>query len=541
VPYLQTDVEAGQKAALNVELNPLRAQSETQQLQSQMQVQPYQTQADISKLQAQVKKEPYQTNYDIEKLKAQVGDIPLESQKFRQDVDASELKYKTEKTKFDETVKAIAEDKDAKKIVQELLKNPEVQALSKEDQMNKIVDSLNGAGLFDAGDRFVTQMSKTSKAALELSQTRSLKEDADLESVHKQIESLRLDPNLPGGSNLDNVINYINKNRLLPPDQIQSIKAELQNTINTKDPKKLQEVINHLGRVYDSYRGKKATTDAVKAETARIREEERAKREEKKLDALLAQSQAKREAGDEKSVQRIAIQGYTAADTRVKDYVVELDKETARLAAFPPAPKQTSLLGFDTTSKDPVEAERTEIKDRIKDLKLRISGAERARDVWKPDLPADIAKRFEAADKLERKEPDLPLPKSEPKPDPKDVDIPRATDQEDFNKKYESGKPVIGLDGKKYTKPQDKNITSKTDKPKVKPQGQEQGYDFPGKVSLEYVLKDLTTDPKYEDRDFIIYKGRYFVKDSSKKEGYREAPASNYYDPSKEPKKKVTN
>ena len=133
----------------------------------------------------------------------------------------------------------------------------------------------------------------------------------------------------------------------------------------------------------------------------------------------------------------------------------------------------------------------------------------------------------------------------EPKSAPKDVDIPRATDQEDFDKKYASGKPVIGLDGKKYTKPpkpEDKNTTSKTDKPKVKPQGQEQGYDFPGnKVSLEYVLKDLTTDPKYEDRDFIIYKGRYFVKDSSKKEGYREAPASNYYDSSKEPKKKVTN
>ena len=463
MPYLQTDVEAGQKAALNVELNPLRAQAETQQLQSQMQVQPYQTQADISKLQAQVKKEPYQTNYDIEKLKAQVGDIPLESQKLRQDVDASALRFKTEKTKFDETVKAIAEDKDAKKIVQELLKNPEVQALSKEDQMNKIVDSLNGAGLFDASDRFATQMNKTAKAALEFSQTRSLKEDADLESVHKQIESLRLDPSLPGGSNLDSVINYINKNRLLPPDQIQSIKAELQNTINTKDPKKLQEVINHLGKVYDSYRGKKATTDAVKAETARIREIAKDEREDKKLNALLAQSQAKKEAGDDKAIQGIAIRGYTAADTRVKDYVVELDKETARLAALPPAPKQTSLLGFDTTSKDPVEAERTEIKDRIKDLKLRISGAERARDVWKPDLPADIAKRFEVADKLESKEPApktvTPPSKPEPKPAPKDTAIPIATDQIDFDKRYKAlkeGESVIGPDNIKYTKPKKK-------------------------------------------------------------------------------------
>ena len=183
MPYLQTDVEAGQKAALNVELNPLRAQAETQQLQSQMQVQPYQTQADISKLQAQVKKEPYQTNYDIEKLKAQVGDIPLESQKLRQDVDASALRFKTEKTKFDETVKAIAEDKDAKKIVQELLKNPEVQALSKEDQMNKIVDSLNGAGLFDASDRFATQMNKTAKAALEFSQGQTTRSRASSHSA----------------------------------------------------------------------------------------------------------------------------------------------------------------------------------------------------------------------------------------------------------------------------------------------------------------------------------------------------------------------
>ena len=145
---------------------------------------------------------------------------------------------------------------------------------------------------------------------------------------------------------------------------------------------------------------------------------------------------------------------------KVKNYVVELNKETARLAALPPAPKKTSLLGFDTTSKDPVEEERTEIKDRIKNLKLRISGAERARDVWKPDLPAGIAKRFEVADKLESKEPapkTVPPPsKPEPKPDPKDVDIPIATDQKDFDKKYESGISVIGLDGKKYTKPKKK-------------------------------------------------------------------------------------
>ena len=520
MPYLQTDVEAGQKAALNMELEPLRAQAETQKLQSQMQVQPYKTQADIGKLQSTIQTQELRTEDDIATLRAHMGNIPTENELKKQQVRANNLTFQKGALELAETIKNISEDTNIKNKFIELAKSPEWATLSPEAKFEKAANTLDESGNFDAATKIREKSAKYLQSKASTLKATGDYKDSQLGEVHRLTEGLS-----PDGSNVDTVILGLRSSGAMKPEEEKIYEDNLKAVAATKDPAKIEAFKKQMAKTYNDIAGKKAITDSEKIAAAERKADKDRDARERKEDSVNNRFIAALVAKDENVIKSVALKAYDDAAALIPRYTRELHNAQKDLAALPPVP--TSRFG---KAEDPNADARKGLTDTIADIKVDIEDAKGRMKRFGGYLPKGMAEDINRANK-----PD------EPKSDPKDVDIPIATDQKDFDKKYASGKPVIGLDGKKYTKPEDKNTTSKTDKPKVKPQGQEQGWDFTDKTSLEYVLKDLTTNPKYEDRDFVIHKGRYFVKDSSKKEGYREAPASNYYDSSKEPKKKVTN
>ena len=443
MPYLQTDVEAGQKAALNMELNPLRAQSETQQLQSQMQVQPYQTQADIGKLQSTIQTQKLKTEDEIATLRAHMGNIPTETELKKQQVQANDLKLKKDAIELKETIKSISEDTDIKNKFIELAKSPEWATLSPEAKFEKAASTLDANGNFDAAIKIREKSAKYLQNKAAALKAAGDYKDSQLGEVHRLTEGLS-----PDGSNVDTVILGLRSSGAMKPEEEKIYEDNLKAVAATKDPKKIEAFKKQMAKTYNDIASKKRIIDQEKIDAAERKadrdREARERKEESVNNRLIAALGAK----DDNAIRTTALRAYDDAASLIPRYTRELRTAQKDLAALPPVP--TSSFG---QAKDPNADARKGLTDTIANIKEDIEDAKGRMKRFGGYLPKGMTEDINKANKPEGESPLLP------KPTPKDTAIPKATSQEDFDKKYaalDGGESIIGPDGKKYIKPKKK-------------------------------------------------------------------------------------
>jgi hypothetical protein len=236
----------------------------------------------------------------------------------------------------------------------------------------------------------------------------------------------------------------------MKPEEEKIYEANLKAVAATKDPAKIEAFKKQMAKTYNDIAGKKAITDSEKIAAAERKADKDREARERKEDSVNNKFIAALGAKEENVIRSVALKAYDDAAALIPRYTRELRNAQKDLAALPPVP--TSVFG---KAEDPNADARKGLTGTIASIKEDIEDAKDRMKRFGGYLPKGMAEDINRANKPETEPPS----KTEPKPDSKDVAIPKATNQEDFNKKYEAlkeGESIIGPDNKKYTKPKKK-------------------------------------------------------------------------------------
>ena len=266
MPSLLTEVEAGQRAMLNMDLNPLRAQAEAER-------------------------------------------IPLETQKMQQSLAAEKINQETAALKMQALLETQADDRDSKQIIGELVKDPSFTTLSLADQQQRIGAALTSRGKFAIGEKFLKDAQQSKMTDANIKKTGHEIEQFNLERINTYLSGINTTgtPDEQSAS-LDTVLMGVKADGLMTPQQQQTFennaraayasgnlpqwKREAQATYDSIASKKQKEVVarNVAEEIRkelktDEDRKQRRYEEDRKEARARTAEESRDERQERRLEA----------------------------------------------------------------------------------------------------------------------------------------------------------------------------------------------------------------------------------------------------------------
>lgn len=266
MPSLLTEFEAGQRAMLNVDLNPLRAQAEAER-------------------------------------------IPLETQKMQQSLAAEKTNQEIAALKMQVLLETQADDRDSKQIIGELVKNPSFTTLSLADQQQKIGAALTGRGKFTIGEKFLKDSQQSRMTDANIKKTGHEIEQFNLERINTYLSGIDTTGTLDEQrASLDTVLMGVKADGLMTPQQQQTFennaraayasgnlpqwKREAQATYDSIASKKQKETVarNIAEEIRkelktDEDRKQRRYEEDRKEARARTAEESRDERQERRLEA----------------------------------------------------------------------------------------------------------------------------------------------------------------------------------------------------------------------------------------------------------------
>ena len=287
MPSLLTEVEAGQRAMLNMDLNPLRAQAEAER-------------------------------------------IPLETQKMQQSLAAEKINQETAALKMQALLETQADDRDSKQIIGDLVKDPSFTTLSLADQQQKIGAALTGRGKFAIGEKFLKDAQQSKMTDANIKKTGHEIEQFNLERINTYLSGINTTgtPDEQRAS-LDTVLMGVKADGLMTPQQQQTFENNARAAYASGN---LPQWKREAQATYDSIASKKQkeTVASNLANEIRREEKDREERIQKGLDESRREARAQAaetgkedrlerriEAREERQQRELAFKEYNDIATRI--------------------------------------------------------------------------------------------------------------------------------------------------------------------------------------------------------------------------------
>lgn len=260
MPSLLTEFEAGQRAMLNVDLNPLRAQAEAER-------------------------------------------IPLETQKMQQSLAAEKINQETAALKMQALLETQADDRDSKQIIGDLVKDPSFTTLSLAEQQRKIGAVLTGRGKFTIGEKFLKDSQQSRMTDANIKKTEREIEQFNLEQINTYLSGINT-TGTPDEQNasLDTVLMGVKADGLMTPQQQQTFENNARAAYSSGN---LPQWKREAQATYDSIASKKQKEVVARNVVEETRKELKADEDLKRLRYEEDQRQARaRESEDSKDLRQ---------------------------------------------------------------------------------------------------------------------------------------------------------------------------------------------------------------------------------------------
>ena len=333
MPMLMTEIEQGQKAALNLDLNPYRAQAELER-------------------------------------------IPLETQKLQQTLETGKTSQATAALQLRALLGEEQSNTQFKTAVEQLIKSGEfdTKTMPISEQNLKLSQLAYGQGNFDLGRKFSADGEKATQHEAQAEVNTYKIGQRKLETLGTLLKTLA-----PDGSDLDSAINSAIKLKLLPPEQLESFRQQGKQAI-ASGPKVYAAWQTGLTKKLRTHEQERIAVEEARLAAKIIADEKRDESNTRRFEALLSQRGAARTSGDDRAAVRLDTTMLTSARNqieRIEDNIRDIDRDLTKL---PKVTYETTWLGdikLDEKGKqipkaDPDQELRAELIGRRAALRKRL-------------------------------------------------------------------------------------------------------------------------------------------------------------------------
>ena len=322
MPMLMTEIEQGQKAALNLDLNPYRAQAELER-------------------------------------------IPLETQKLQQTLETGKTAQATAALQLRALLSEEQSNTQFKTAVEQMVKSGGLDSTRPiSEQALKLSQLAYGQGNFELGRRFSADGEKATQHEAQAEVNTYKIGQRKLETLGTLLKTLA-----PDGSDLDSAINSAIKLKLLPPEQLESFRQQGRQAIATS-PKVYAAWQTGLTKKLRTHEQERIAVEEARLAAKIIEDEKRDKLNTRRFEALLSQRGAARTSGEDRAAVRLDTNMLASARRQLEyitDDIRDVDRELAKL---PPKPTATEWFS-DKVVADPNAEARKELLERKTILKGR--------------------------------------------------------------------------------------------------------------------------------------------------------------------------
>lgn len=323
MPMLMTEIEQGQKAALNLDLNPYRAQAELER-------------------------------------------IPLETQKLQQTLETGKTSQATAALQLRALLSEEQSNTQFKTAVEQLVKSGDfdTKTMPISEQNLRLSQLAYGQGNFNLGRKFSADGEKATQHEAQAEVNTYKVGQRKLETLGTFLKTLA-----PDGSDLDSAINSAIKLKLLPPEQLESFRQQGRQAIATS-PKVYAAWQTGLTKKLRTHEQERIAVEEARLAAKIIADEKRDKLNTRRFEALLSQRGAARTSGDDRAAVRLDTNMLASARRQLEyitDDIRDVDRELAKL---PPKPTTTEWWSGKVVA-DPNAEARKDLLERKTILKGR--------------------------------------------------------------------------------------------------------------------------------------------------------------------------
>jgi len=321
---LMTEIEQGQKAALNLDLNPYRAQAELER-------------------------------------------IPLETQKLQQTLETGKINQETAALQLKTLLGEEQSNTQFKTAVEQLIKSGDfdTKTMPISEQNLRLSQLAYGQGNFDLGRKFSADGERATQHEAQAEANTYKIGQRKLETLGTLLKTLA-----PDGSDLDSAINSGIKLKLLPPEQLESFREQGKQAIAIS-PAAYTAWQAGLTKKLRTHEQEKIAVEEARLAAKIIADERRDELNNRRFEALLSQRGAARTSGDDRAAVRLDT-NMLASARRQLEYITDDIKDVDRdLARLPPKPTETKWFSGGELVADPNADARRDLLDRKATLKKR--------------------------------------------------------------------------------------------------------------------------------------------------------------------------
>lgn len=333
MPMLMTEIEQGQKAALNLDLNPYRAQAELER-------------------------------------------IPLETQKLQQALETGKTNQATAALQLKVLLGEEQSNTQFKTAVEQLVKSGEfdTKTMPISEQNLKLSKLAYGQGNFELGRKFSVDGERATQHEAQAETNASKIEQRKLSTLGTMVKLLS-----PDGSNLDAAIDDALKAKLLQPQQLEGLRQQGKQAL-ANGPGAYTAWQTDLTKKLRTYEEQRLALEQARLDAKIKADDKKDTFNNRRFEALLSQRGAARTSGDDKAAVRLdATMLKSARDQieRVEDNIQNIDRELTKL---PKVTYKTSLFGGielddkgnQIPNADPDQEQRAELIGRRAALRRRL-------------------------------------------------------------------------------------------------------------------------------------------------------------------------
>jgi len=333
MPMLMTEIEQGQKAALNLDLNPYRAQAELER-------------------------------------------IPLETQKLQQTLETGKTNQATAALQLRTLLEEEQNNTRFKTAVEQLVKSGEfdTKTMPISEQNLKLSKLAYGLGNFDLGRKFSADGERATQHEAQAEVNTYKIGQRKLETLGTLLKTLA-----PDGSDLDSAINSGIKLKLLPPEQLESFREQGKQAIAIS-PAAYTAWQAGLTKKLRTHEQEKIAVEEARLAAKIIADEKKDDLNNRRFEVLLSQRGAARTSGDDRAAVRLDTNMLASARNqieRIEDDIRDIDRDLTKL---PKVTYETGLFGgtkLDNQGNqipkaDPDRDARTELIERRTALRKRL-------------------------------------------------------------------------------------------------------------------------------------------------------------------------
>lgn len=324
MPMLMTEIEQGQKAALNLDLNPYRAQAELDR-------------------------------------------IPIETQRLQQTLETGKTNQATAALQLKTLLGEEQSNTQFKTAVEQLVKSGEfdTKTMPISEQNLKLANLAYGQGNFDLGRKFTADGERATQHEAQAETNASKIEQRKLSTLGTMVKLLS-----PDGSNLDAAIDDALKAKLLQPQQLEGLRQQGRQAL-ANGPGAYAAWQTDLTTKLRTYEEQRLVLEQARLDAKILADEKKDILATRRFEAILSQRGAARTSGDDRAAVRLDTTMLTSARNqieRIEDNIQAIDRDLMKL------PKVTYETGFFGGTKIDEQGNQTPNADPDRELRAELTG-----------------------------------------------------------------------------------------------------------------------------------------------------------------------